>query len=192
MGRDTEEIRAELARYSRLAYARGLSSGVSGNLSARVPGTETALIKKTGVCFAEADPADFILVDLQGRPLEDGRPSKEVRFHCGIYRARPEIGGICHGHSAYATAYATARGDLPPVTAASQGLLKEIGVVGVAPSGSEALADMVVAVFRGSAVVACVLQTHGFVTAGADLSKAYYAADVLEDNAKVAWLMAAL
>ena len=188
------KTRQDLVAVTRMAYSRGLSSGVSGNPSARVPGqAELVLIKATGKCFGEVEPEDFVLVDLDGNVVEGmGRPSKEVRFHCGIYKIRPEVGAVFHGHSAYTTAYVTAKGSMPMVTAASRALIREAAVVDFAPAGSDELAGMVVDSFRDNDLKACVLKTHGFVTVGETIQAAYYAGDVLEDNAKVMCIMDSL
>jgi L-fuculose-phosphate aldolase len=185
------KLRKDLVEVSKKLYARGLTSGVSGNPSARVPGApEQVLIKATGKCFGDVCENDFVLVDLEGNVLDgDARPSKEVRFHCGIYKIRPEVNAIVHGHSAYATAYVTAKGELPVVTAAAEAGLNKVGVVDFALPGSEELARMVIEVFKDMSLKAAVLNRHGFVTLGQDIFKAYYLADVLEDNAKVACLI---
>ncbi len=188
---EISKLRSDLVEVSKKLFARGLTSGVSGNCSARVPGApDQVLIKAPGKCFGEVCENDFVWVDLDGNVLEgDVRPSKEVRFHCGIYKVRPEVNAIVHGHSAYATAYVTAKGDLPVVTAAAEAGLNKVGVVGFALPGSEELAQMVIEVFKDNSLKAAVLKKHGFVTLGQDIYKAYYLADVLEDNAKVACLI---
>lgn len=185
------KVRKDLVEVSKKLFARGLTSGVSGNCSVRLPGNPNqVLIKATGKCFGDVCESDFVLVDINGNLLEgDVRPSKEVRFHCGIYRVRPEVSAIVHGHSAYATAYVTAKGDMPVVTAAAEAGLNKVGIVDFALPGSEELADMVVEAFKDTSLKAGVLKKHGFVTLGQDIYKAYYLADVLEDNAKVACLI---
>ena len=186
------KFRAELVIVSKKLFARSLTSGTSGNISARVPGyPNQVLIKATGTCFGDVDEESFVLVDLEGNVL-DGQcvPSKEVRFHLGIYKIRPMVGGIVHGHSAYATAYATAKNELPIVTAAAECGLNQVGIVGFAAPGSIELAEMVIAPFAADETLkAVVLQRHGFVTVGIDIHKAFYLGDVLEDNAKVAFLL---
>ncbi|MBE3582389.1 MAG: class II aldolase/adducin family protein [Thermoanaerobacteraceae bacterium] len=191
---DLELLRKELVNITRRLYQRGLSSGTSGNTSARLPDRpDLVWIKASGRCFGEVEEKDFLLVDLEGNILEgQGRPSKEIRFHLGIYRERPEVNAVIHGHSPYATAYATAFGRLPVVTAAAEAGLSRIAVVGYELPGSEELARLVVAAFRDKEVKAAVLMKHGFVTVGPDIRKAYYLADVLEDNARVASLMVQL
>ncbi|NLP43560.1 MAG: class II aldolase/adducin family protein [Peptococcaceae bacterium] len=186
-----DKLRRELVEVSHKLFARGLTSGTSGNISARVPGSPNhVLIKASGTCFGDVCENDFVLVDLDGNPLEEhARPSKEVRFHCGIFRIRPEVNGIVHGHSAYATAYATAKGEMPVVTAAAEAGLNKVGIVGFETPGSEELAQMVIEPFNDKTLKAVVLLKHGFVTVGTDIYKAFYLADVLEDNAKTACII---
>lgn len=187
-------LRQELVSVSRQIFARNLTSATSGNISARVPGhPEQVLIKATGKSFGDVEEEDFVLVDLEGNILAgSGKPSKEIRFHLGIMRTRPDVGAVFHGHSAYATAYVTARGDLPVVTAAAEGNLGKIAIVGFAPAGSVELAEMVNRAFKDPELKAAVLTRHGFITVGPDVHRAFYLADVLEDNARVAFLMAQL
>ncbi|BCV22842.1 class II aldolase/adducin family protein [Moorella sp. Hama-1] len=187
-------LRREMAAVSKQIFARNLTSATSGNISARVPGhPEQVLIKATGKSFGDVEAEDFILVDLEGNILAGtGKPSKEIRFHLGIMKARPEVGAVFHGHSAYATAYVTARGELPAVTAAAEGGLGKIGVIGFAPAGSVELAEMVSKAFQDPELKAAVMTRHGFITVGPDIHRAFYLADVLEDNARVAFLLAQL
>ncbi|RGY96942.1 class II aldolase/adducin family protein [Clostridium sp. AM58-1XD] len=187
-----QQAREQLAKMSRLAYSRGLSSGVSGNFSARVPGCPNmVLIKASGVCFGMAEAEDFVLVDLDGNLLEmDKKPSKEVHFHCGIYRIRQEVQSVLHGHSAYATAYGTKKEKLPAVTAAAQALIKRVGIVDFAPAGSQELAQMVIRTFADDPEMnACILKQHGFITTGKNTAAAFYMGDVLEDNARTLYYM---
>ena len=116
----------------------------------------------------------------------------EVFFHCGSNRIRPDVQAVLHGHSAAATAYATARNELPTVTAASSAQIKKVGIVEFAPAGSSELKDMVVEAFKDQELKACVLKRHGFITVGPSITSAYYLGDVLEDNAKTLCYMASL
>lgn len=184
-------LRQEMVKVSKQIFNRNLTSGTSGNISARVPGYPTqVLIKATGTCFGDVESEDFVLVDLEGNVLQGlKKPSKEVRFHLGIMKIRPEVQAVVHGHSTHATAYATKKGDMPIVTAAAEAGLHQVGIVGFALPGSEELANMTIEPFKDETLKAVVLQKHGFVTVGADIHKAFYLADVLEDNAIVACLM---
>ena len=189
-----EKTRDELVRISHMAYQRGLTSATSGNPSSRVPGSlDLVLIKATGTCFGTVGPEDFVLVDLDGNLVEGGKkPSKEVFFHCGIYKVRPDVQAVFHGHSAAATAYATAKNELPTLTAASSAQIKKVGIVEFAPAGSKELKEMVVEAFKDQELKACVLKRHGFITVGPSITAAYYLGDVLEDNAKTLCYMSTL
>ncbi|MBC7324284.1 MAG: class II aldolase/adducin family protein, partial [Moorella sp. (in: Bacteria)] len=81
---------------------------------------------------------------------------------------------------------------LPVVTAAAEAGLSKVGIVDYAPPGSVELADLVIAAFKDPGLKAAVLKRHGFVTVGQDIHQAFYLADVLEDNAKVAFLLSQL
>ncbi|MEY8339141.1 class II aldolase/adducin family protein [Lachnospiraceae bacterium 62-35] len=181
-----EKTRKELVTISHMAYQRGLTSGTSGNPSARVPGSpELVLIKATGTCFGTVEPEDFVLVDLDGNVLEgDKKPSKEVFFHCGIYKIRPDVQAVFHGHSAAVTAYATKKNEFPLITVASAALIKKVDIVEFALAGSPELKEMVIEKFTDTELKACVLKRHGFITVGPSITAAYYMGDVLEDNAK--------
>jgi len=184
-------LRRELVGVSHRAYERGLVAGISGNNSVRVPGRDAALIKVTGACQGEMTEEDTVLVGLDGRVLEEGRvPSKEVRWHLAIYRANPAVNGIVHVHPPHATAWAVA-GRVPPlVHTAARGILKQIAMVDLAPSGSERLAQLVAEAFSDPELRVALLREHGTVAVGPDLNTAYYYADYLEDTAKVALLAA--
>lgn len=186
------KTRRDLKEVSRKIFSRGLTSGVSGNPSARIPGyCDRLLIKASGKCLGDASENDFVLVDLEGNLLDgNARPSIEVRFHCGIYKIRPEVNAIAHGHSPYATAYVSAKGELPVVTAAAEAELNKVGIIEYEEPGSQQLAEMVIDAFHDPNLKAAVMKRHGFITVGTDIFQAYYLADVLEDNAKVAAIIA--
>ncbi|MDN5347845.1 MAG: hypothetical protein PWP65_1409 [Clostridia bacterium] len=188
------DLRLEMVTVCQKIFNRGLTSATSGNLSARLPGRpEQVLIKRTGKSFGDVHPEDFLLVDLEGNVLEgEGKPSKELFFHLAIYRRRPEVNAVLHGHSPYTTAYVLAKGELPLVTVAAELSLVKVPVVGYAPPGSQELAGMVGTAFEEPGVKAAVLLRHGYITVGQDCHGAFYLADVLEDNAKTAFLLAQL
>lgn len=184
-------LREELVRVSRLAFQRGLVPGVSGNNSLRVPGTDMAIIKATNCCQGDMTLEDTVLVTLDGEVLDAGRkPSKEWQFHLGLYKMRPEVGGVAHLHPPYTVAFAVAN-ELPLlVTAASRGHLRHLDNVDLLPSGSRELADAVLACFKDPEVRGVLMREHGAVTVGPDLRTAFYRTDYLEDNAKVACIAA--
>lgn len=183
------DLRQELVRIGRRIFDRGLAPATSGNISARLPGSNEVLIKRTGVSLGDVEPDDFLLVDLEGNVLEgNGRPSKEYRFHLGLYRAFPDVNAVVHEHSPYATAYACAGRTFPIVTVAGEFGLNEVPLVGYAPPGLPELTEMVLAAFARGGIRAVLLARHGVVTVGADLRQAFYLADLVEDTARVAFI----
>jgi L-fuculose-phosphate aldolase len=181
------EIRNKLVEIAHKCYARGLVPATSGNISARIPGTDRILVKNTGVSLGDVTDDDFVLVNLEGEVLEGGKPSKEWRFHLALLRDRPNTGGVVHLHSPFATAFAVSGTPLPLGTIAGEVGLKKVPVVPYFRPGSEDLAKSVVDVFnRDPVIVAALMADHGTVTVGKTLDEAYYTADLLEDTARVA------
>ena len=100
-------LHAELTRY-------GLVAWTSGNVSARVPGADLMVIKPSGVSYDELSADTMVVTDLHGRLVEGERaPSSDTAAHAHVYRHLPEVGGVVHTHSTYATAWA-ARGEPIP------------------------------------------------------------------------------
>lgn len=186
-------LRQELVDVSRLGYQRGLVPGVSGNNSLRIPGTELVLIKATGCCMGEMDTADTVLVTLDGEVLDPGRvPSKEVRWHLGVYRTRPDVGGIAHFHPPHAVAFAVANQPPPLVHAAARGHLRVVRSVDLLPAGSQELADAVNSRYADPELRVLLMREHGTIAVGPDLRTAYYRTEYLEDDARVALLAAGI
>lgn len=186
-------LRQELVDVSRLGYQRGLVPGVSGNNSLRIPGTELVLIKATGCCMGEMDTADTVLVTLDGEVLDPGRvPSKEVRWHLGVYRTRPDVGGIAHFHPPHAVAFAVANRPPPLVHAAARGHLRVVRSVDLLPAGSAELADAVTELYADPELRVALMREHGTIAVGPDLRTAYYRTEYLEDDARVALLAAGI
>jgi L-fuculose-phosphate aldolase len=183
----------ELELISKRAYHRGLTSGSGGNISARVEGTDQVVIKNSGVSFADTTEENIVLVDLYGKVLEGSlKPSKEVKFHCGIYRVRPEIRAVVHTHSPAATAFSVVGKEVPMVTVSAAKGVGRAPLVGYAPPGSDELAQLVMERFQDQTLKAALLQNHGVITVGQDLYEALYLAEVVEDTAKVAIYAAGL
>jgi L-fuculose-phosphate aldolase len=88
-------------------YDKGLISGKAGNISARFKlGSEDIIgITPTLKSLANLSEEDIVLVDLDGNILTKGKPSSEVNMHIEIYKKRPDVNGIVHTHSPYATGF---------------------------------------------------------------------------------------
>src|ERR1700742_403057 len=117
-GRSTDELVAQLRVAVSDLHAElprnGLVAWTSGNVSARVPGADLMVIKPSGVEYEDLSPETMVVCDLHGRPVEgDYQPPSDTGSHAYVYRHRPDVGGVVHTHSPYATAWA-ARGEAIP------------------------------------------------------------------------------
>lgn len=177
-------LRQAIVDYCRVMAESGLSSGTTGNISARC--ADEMLITPTGLGYDEMQPGDIAATPLAGDG-SDWRgpygPSSEWRFHLGIFQARPEIGGIIHAHSTYATALAMARREIPAchyMIAAAGG--PSVRCAAYATFGTAALSESVLAALEDR--TCCLMANHGMIATGADLKQAMWLAVELEELAK--------
>jgi len=176
----------ELELISKRAYHRGLTAGSGGTISARVEGTDQVVIKCSGVSFVDCSEENIILVDLFGNVQKgSAKPSKEVKFHCGIYRIRPEVRAVVHTHSPAGTAFSVVGREIPMVTVSAAKGVGRTPLIGYAPPGSDELAKLVMEAFQDPTLKTALLQNHGVVAVGKDLFEALYLAEVVEDTAKI-------
>lgn len=181
-----QELREEVARVARQMIESGLVTGTSGNVSARTPEGDV-LITPSGIDYAELEPEDVVLVDLEKNLLEGTlEPSSETPMHTGIYRARPEVGAVAHTHSRYATTLACLGWEIPPVHYMLT-TLSDDGRIPLAPYatyGTEELAGHASDAL-GEARNACLLQNHGTITVGTRPEEAFSRTVVLEEMAQI-------
>jgi L-ribulose-5-phosphate 4-epimerase len=176
-------LHAELPR-------NGLVAWTSGNVSARVPGTGLMVIKPSGVSYDDLTPGTMVVCDLDGNPVSDGySPSSDTTTHAYIYRHMPEVGGIVHTHSAYATAWA-ARGEPIPcvITAMADEFGGEIPIGPFALIGGDEIGRGVVAALTGHRSPAVLMRSHGAFTIGPTARDAVKAAVMCEDVARTVYL----
>jgi L-ribulose-5-phosphate 4-epimerase len=172
-------LHGELTRYELVAWT-------AGNVSARVPGRELMVIKPSGVSYQELLPENMVVTDLHGRLVEgEHQPSSDTAAHAYVYRHMPEIGGVVHTHSTYATAWA-ARGEAIPcvLTMVADEFGGEIPVGAFALIGDDSIGRGIVAALRQSRSPAVLMQNHGPFTVGKDARAAVKAAVMLEDVAR--------
>ncbi|MCC6207641.1 MAG: methylthioribulose 1-phosphate dehydratase [Gammaproteobacteria bacterium] len=105
-----EVAAAELVRVGRMAAERGWVPATSGNFSLRLGGDEAA-ITVSGAHKGDLSVDRIMRVDLQGRPLEDKRPSAETQLHVQLYRRDPAVRAVFHTHSVGGTVLSRLAGD---------------------------------------------------------------------------------
>jgi L-ribulose-5-phosphate 4-epimerase len=185
-GEEISKIRNEVCRLHAELVRNGLVAWTSGNVSARVPGADLMVIKPSGVSYDDLTPASMVVCDLDGGPAEDGlSPSSDTSAHAYVYRHMPEVGGVVHTHSTYATAWA-ARGEPVPcvITAMADEFGGEIPLGPFALIGGDEIGRGIVATLDGHRSPAVLMRSHGVFTIGPTAAEAVKAAVMCEDVAR--------
>ncbi|MFM7175636.1 MAG: L-ribulose-5-phosphate 4-epimerase, partial [Caldilinea sp.] len=138
--------------------------------------------------YEELRPEQMVVVDLEGDIVEGAlKPSSDTASHLYIYRHRPDLNGIVHTHSRYATAFAANGRSIPVyLTAQADEFGGPIPCGGFALIGGEEIGRVVVESIGSSPAV--LLKNHGVFTVGASARAALKAAVMVEDVAATAWL----
>ena len=180
------ELRARVAALHAGLPHYQLVVWTAGNVSARVPGADLMVIKPSGVSYDEMRADNMIVCDLAGQVVDgDLAPSSDTAAHAYVYREMPEVGGVVHTHSTYATAWA-ARGESIPcvLTAMADEFGGEIPVGPFALIGGDDIGKGIVATLRGHRSPAVLMRNHGVFTIGPDAKAAVKAAVMCEDVAR--------
>lgn len=185
-----DELRTALCALHAELPRAGLVSWTSGNISARSFSTEEMVIKPSGVTFEALTPESMVVCDLRGAVVEGVfKPSSDTLTHAHIYRAMPDVGGIVHTHSPYATAWAANSMEIPCVlTAMADEFGGPIPCGGFAPIGGEEIGAEVVRTLAGHRSPAVLLAHHGVFTIGPTPTAALKAAIMCEDVARTVFL----
>ncbi|PRX55661.1 L-ribulose 5-phosphate 4-epimerase [Nonomuraea fuscirosea] len=172
-------LHAELVRYNLVAWT-------AGNVSGRIPGEDLFVIKPSGVSYDELTPANMVVCDLDGNLVEgEHSPSSDTAAHAYVYRNMPDVGGVVHTHSTYASAWA-ARGEAIPcvLTAMADEFGGEIPIGPFALIGDDSIGQGIVETLKGHRSKAVLMQNHGVFSIGKDARAAVKAAVMCEDVAR--------
>lgn len=162
----------------------------AGNVSERVAGLQLFVIKPSGVSYDELSAETMVVCTLDGDKIADGTPpeltpSSDTAAHAYIYRHMPEVGGVVHTHSTYATAWAAAREPIPCVlTMMADEFGGQIPIGPFALIGDDSVGRGVVETLRTSRSRAVLMANHGPFTVGEDAQAAVKAAVVVEEVAR--------
>lgn len=193
-----EQLKEEVCKANKLLPEYGLVTFTWGNVSAYDPDTKLFVIKPSGVDYDLLKPEDMCVIDLEGNKIEGNmNPSSDTPSHAVLYKAFPEIGGIVHTHSSWATSWAQAGRSIP-----CYGTTHADYIYGEVPcvrnlskeeidSGYEKNTGLLIAeYFKGTEnifAVPCVLcKNHGPFAWGKNALDAVHNAVVLEEVAKMA------
>ena len=198
-----KQLRKQVCQANLALVRHGLVLFTWGNVSAVSREKGLVVIKPSGLSYDGMTEDDMVVVDLDGNVV-DGKwnPSSDTPTHVELYKAFPEIGGIVHTHSTYATAFAQAgravpaygtthadyfHGDVPCARALTQ---EEIDTAYEKNTGA-----VIIETLEGKNVLeipAILVKNHGPFTWGKDADEAVYHAAVLEQVAKTSLLTEAI
>lgn len=183
-----EQLKEELYHLHMELPRHGLVAWTGGNVSALDRESGLVVIKPSGVRYEQLRPEHMVVLDLEGRIVEGAlKPSSDTFSHLFIYRHRPDVGGVVHTHSAYATAFAAVGRPIPVVlTAIADEFGGPIPCGGFSLIGDESIGKIVVETIGSSPAV--LLKNHGVFTVGKNAEAAVKTAVMTEDNARAVWL----
>ena len=191
MSGNETKLREDICFWAQSLFARGLTGGASGNISAR---TEDGglLVTPTGSSFGRLDPARLSRFNAAGDLIGGDKPTKEMPLHAAFYETRRGAGAVVHLHSTHSVALSMMPdvdpdNMLPPLTAYSIMRLGKVVLLPYYRPGDPQMGEGV----RGLAGrrSALVLANHGPVVAAKDLEAAVFAVEELEETARLALLM---
>lgn len=182
-----KSLREELVRLHAELPRHQLVVWTGGNVSVRDPDTGLVAIKPSGVRYEDLTAASMVVMDLDGAVVEgDLKPSSDAASHLYVYRRRPDVNGVVHTHSRFATAFAAVGRPIPVyLTAQADEFGGPIPCAGFAFIGDDSIGQLVVEGIGSSPAI--LLKNHGVFTVGPSAAAAVKAAVMVEDIAATVW-----
>lgn len=179
---------AEIIGISNEIYDKGLVSGKSGNISARFKGENGDIIAITPTLksLSNLHEEDIVLVDMNGNVLTRGVPSSEVNMHIEIYKKRPDVNGIVHTHSPYATGFAHSTKRIRRLEGFGAIKSEYMAEIEYEKPGSDELAKNASEGLGNEDVL--ILKNHGVVCVADSLKEAELLAIFVEESAKTQFI----
>ena len=198
-----EALKQEVFEANLSLVKHGLVIFTWGNVSAIDRASGLVVIKPSGVEYDVMKASDMVVVDLDGKVVEgDLRPSSDTPTHVALYKAFPNIGGVVHTHSTYATAWAQAGRDIPNIGTTHADYfhvdipctrdMKKSEVFG---EYEKETGNVIIERFKGmnpDDTPAVLVKNHGPFAWGTDAANAVHNAVVLEQVAKMAFISSTL
>ncbi len=183
-----EDLRQQVYEANAALPKYNLVTWTSGNVSGRDPETGLIVIKPSGVMFEDLTPENMVVVDSECNVVEgDLGASSDTASHVWVYNHRPDIMGMVHTHSNYATAFAAVNKSIPVYLTA---IADEFGmIIPCAPYariGGQQIGKAILDHIGDCPAV--LMRQHGVFTVGSTVKKALKAAVMVEDVARTVWL----
>jgi len=182
-----EKLKSEIVEIGRRLWLRKYVAANDGNISVKV-GENEFLTTPTGVSKGFMNSEMILLVDADGNLLQESKykPTSEFKMHAEVYRKRDDITAVVHAHPPFATAFALAGIPLDECYLPESALF--LGAVPIAPfalpSTDEVPASISDLILRTDVIL---LANHGALTAGKNLTDAYFKMETLEHTAEIVW-----
>jgi L-fuculose-phosphate aldolase len=188
MNKNEHNLRVRLVSTAKNLFEKELTHNTSGNISARIQGTNTYIIKPSGYRFCDLDPECFVKINIKTKKVISGdrKPSIEMPFHTKIYQHFPEVSGIVHVHPRYSIIQSIVCKELILMgydIFKAPALAKGIPVSKFAPPGTKELANNLVLALKNH--VACLIPHHGVTAIGKTIEEAAINAEVVEKIARL-------
>jgi len=194
-----EQLKEQVCKANLDLVKHGLVLFTWGNVSAIDRASGLVVIKPSGVSYDDMKPSDMVVVDMDGKVVEGSlKPSSDTPTHLVLYKAFPNIGGVVHTHSTYATAWAQAGHDIPNLgTTHSDYFRGDIPCTRnmrkkeVFGEYEKETGNVIVERFRNlnpDDTPAVLVRNHGPFVWGTDAGNAVHNAAVLEEVAKMAYI----
>ena len=198
-----ESLKQEVLEANLDLVKRNLVILTWGNVSAIDRNTGLVVIKPSGVSYDNMKAEDMVVVDLEGNVVDGNlRPSSDTPTHLAIYRHFPEVGGVVHTHSTYATAWAQAGLPIPNIGTTHADTFhrdvpctEEMSHEQIAEAYEAATGDIIAKAFEGMNPMhtpAVLVKHHGPFTWGKSAAEAVMNAQILEEVARMASITVAL
>lgn len=194
-----EEFKKNMENICHEIYGNGLTPGLSGNVSLKIPDLNekinktsvkhqaVILITPTGVSLKDINLKNIIVTDTAGNHLDgDGKPSSELYMHLRIYKVREDIQSIVHTHSPYATGFSFTNKQIPRLEGFGKIREPYINVIDYAPPGSDELVELATEGVKNEDVL--ILKDHGVLAVGSNIENAAILADFTEKCAKTGFV----
>jgi len=182
-----ESLRHEICALNVELIRNNLVAWTSGNVSGRDPERGLVVIKPSGVRYEALTAENMVVVDLDGKVVEGAfKPSSDTLAHVYVYRHRPDVNGLVHTHSCFATAWAAVGRPIPPVlTAICDEFGGPIPVGGYAKIGGDEIGREIIRSIGSSPAI--LMKNHGVFTVGKSAEAAVKAAVMVEDVARTVY-----
>ncbi|MCG8477478.1 MAG: class II aldolase/adducin family protein [Spirochaetales bacterium] len=184
----SSETRRVIVEIGREVHRKVMVVATGGNISARVG--SRILITPTGASLGRLSIDELVEMELSGTVYGTGAPSKEWPMHSAVYRALPWAESVVHLHSFYATCAGMVDDAevgsevMPSYTSNLRVKVGAVPLVAFRPPGTAELAEAVAEAMVAHEARAVILQNHGILVAGRDPWDAFYAAEIVEENAR--------